>query len=297
MDTGSPTPAPREPSPHLRPSLTAEPSPAPEPSLTAGSSPAPEPVGQPPAVEELRDPIRLLRQLERALDPHRLRVDMSRAVPAWRRVTAGEQRWVVTCAVLAAIVLQLALPARLNLSSPYLLAAVEAALLVVLILLNPGRIHRLSSATRALSLTLIALASAANAYSAGRLALGLIRGAEGEDAAALLATGASIFLTNVLVFGLWYWELDRGGPAARAHAVRDYPDFLFPQMATPDLAADDWEPTFVDYFYVSFTNATAFSPTDTLPLTRWAKMIMMLQSAVSLVTVALVVARAVNILQ
>ncbi|HTC81214.1 MAG TPA: hypothetical protein VK848_06740, partial [Acidimicrobiia bacterium] len=88
----------------------------------------------------------------------------------------------------------------------------------------------------------------------------------------------------------------RGGPVARAHAHREHPDFLFPQMQTPELAAPDWEPGFADYFYLSFTNATAFSPTDVLPLSRWAKLMMMLQSIVSLVTVALVIARAVNIL-
>jgi uncharacterized membrane protein len=99
------------------------------------------------------------------------------------------------------------------------------------------------------------------------------------------------------VFALWYWELDRGGPAARATAPRPYPDFLFPQMQSPELAPDNWEPSFTDYLYVSFTNATAFSPTDVMPLSRWAKLTMMLHSMVSVVTVALVIARAVNILK
>jgi len=112
----------------------------------------------------------------------------------------------------------------------------------------------------------------------------------------LLLTGGAIWLTNVIAFGVWYWELDRGGPAARAHATRQHPDFLFAQMQTPELAPDDWEPAFVDYLYVSFTNAAAFSPTDVLPLSRWAKLTMLVQSAVSLSTVALVVARAVNTL-
>ena len=101
----------------------------------------------------------------------------------------------------------------------------------------------------------------------------------------------------MIVFSLWYWDLDRGGPVARAHAMRAHPDFLFPQMASPELAPPDWEPLFVDYFYTSFTNATAFSPTDVMPLSRWAKLAMMLQSAVSLATLALVIARAVNILK
>ena len=104
-----------------------------------------------------------------------------------------------------------------------------------------------------------------------------------------------IWLTNVIVFGLWYWELDRGGPATRQQASHRQPDFLFPQMSTPG-SAPGWTPAFVDYLYTSFTNATAFSPTDTMPLTVWAKLLFMVQSLASLVTVAVVISRAVNIL-
>jgi hypothetical protein len=104
-----------------------------------------------------------------------------------------------------------------------------------------------------------------------------------------------IWLTNVIVFGLWYWDLDRGGPATRLHENHRRPDFLFPQMSTPG-SGPNWTPDFLDYLYTSFTNATAFSPTDTMPLTAWAKLLMMVQSLASLLTVALVVSRAVNIL-
>ncbi|GAA4825357.1 hypothetical protein GCM10023201_09700 [Actinomycetospora corticicola] len=97
-------------------------------------------------------------------------------------------------------------------------------------------------------------------------------------------------------FALWYWQFDRGGPSVRACGERSLPDFWFPQMQSADLDPE-WEPHFVDYLYVSFTNATAFSPTDTMPLSRWAKLTMLVQSAVSLATVALVVARAVNVLK
>ena len=113
---------------------------------------------------------------------------------------------------------------------------------------------------------------------------------------ALLASGAAIWGTNIIAFALWYWELDRGGPAARALGHRPHPDFLFPQMTTPDVSDPDWEPRFADYLYVSFTNATAFSPTDTMPLSRWAKLAMMIQSVIALATVAMVLARAINIL-
>jgi uncharacterized membrane protein len=99
----------------------------------------------------------------------------------------------------------------------------------------------------------------------------------------------------VIVYALWFWEFDRSGPVARAQATDRIPDFLFPQMSDARLDPD-WHPTFLDYLYVSYTNATAFSPTDTMPLSRWAKMLMLVQSLVSLVTVGLVAARAVNVL-
>jgi hypothetical protein len=149
---------------------------------------------------------------------------------------------------------------------------------------------------RLLGLSTAALLSLANAWSVTRLVVGLVNGTEGNSAGSLLITGGMIWLTNVIVFALWYWEFDRGGPAARAHADRVYPDFQFVQMATPQLAPPDWEPAFADYLYLAFTNAAAFSPTDVLPMSRWAKMGMTLQAAISIVTVALVVARAVNIL-
>jgi uncharacterized membrane protein len=127
--------------------------------------------------------------------------------------------------------------------------------------------------------------------------VGLVRGTLGEAAGPLLVSGGAIWLTNVIVFALWYWEFDRGGPVARAKGIKPYPDFQFVQMATPELAAPDWEPAFGDYLYLAFTNATAFSPTDVMPLSRWAKSAMALQSAVSIITGALIIARAVNILK
>jgi uncharacterized membrane protein len=151
---------------------------------------------------------------------------------------------------------------------------------------------------RSVSLLLIAVISIANAATAARLIIDLVRGIGIRAPSELLLTGAAIWLTNVIAFGLWYWEFDRGGPVARANAKKQYPDFLFPQMGAPaELTPPEWEPEFVDYLYTSFTNATAFSPTDVMPLSRWAKLTMLGQSAVSLITVALVVARAVNILK
>jgi uncharacterized membrane protein len=218
--------------------------------------------------------------------------------PAWKRPTDGEARWQVAVAVAVAVALQFPLPGRVVLLHPvWLLPAVEGLLLVVLVVANPRRINRESRALRMLGLTLAALLSLANAWSVARLVLGLVNGTQGSTPEPLLVTGAIIWLTNVIVFALWYWEFDRGGPVARAHADRMYPDFMFAQMASPQLAPPDWEPAFSDYLYLSFTNAAAFSPTDVLPLSRWAKMGMTAQASVSIITVALVVARAVNILK
>jgi hypothetical protein len=218
--------------------------------------------------------------------------------PAWKRPTEGEARWQVAVAVAAAVALQLPLPDRLILLRPaWLLPAVEGLLLLVLVMANPHRINRESRALRLLGLTLAAVLSLANAWSVARLVTGLVQGTEGGAAGPLLVTGGAIWLTNIIVFGLWYWEFDRGGPVARAAGTRIYPDFQFVQMASPQLAPPDWEPTFGDYLYLSFTNAAAFSPTDVMPLSRWAKMGMTAQATVSIVTVALVVARAVNILR
>jgi hypothetical protein len=177
------------------------------------------------------------------------------------------------------------------------LAAIEGVLLAALIAANPVRLTRDHPALRIASLCLTAVVTLTNAASAVLLVHNLIyvRGAA-DNAPSLLGGGASIYLTNIIAFGLWYWEFDRGGPMARARGTRAHPDFLFPQMTTPELADSEWEPNLVDYLYVSFTNATAFSPTDTLPLSRWTKVLMAIQSLVALTTVGLVIARAVNVL-
>ena len=237
-------------------------------------------------------------RIETLLTPARgeLTAAERRLSPAWRRVTRGEPRWASTASVLAVVAIQLALPSRLAVHPQWLMPAVEVALLVALIAGNPHRIERGSRAYRALGLVLTGVIGGANAYSAVRLVAGLIDGTEGASAGTLLLTGGAIWLTNIVIFALLYWELDRGGPAARAQGERDVPDFLFVQMQSPELAPAHWEPRFFDYFYLSFTNSTAFSPTDVMPLTRWAKALMLTQSAVSLLTVVLVVARAVNIL-
>jgi len=221
----------------------------------------------------------------------------ARIAPAWQRATAGEHRLPVAAFIALAIVLQIVLPSRYLIEPRLAPVVLEGALGLGLTIANPRRIVRSSGALRGASLLLIATISLANAWSAVLLINALVRGRTGPSAAVLLGSGAAIYVTNIIVFGLWYWEFDRGGPVARAQARRPFPDFLFPQMTNPELAPPDWSTRFFDYLWLSYTNATAFSPTDVMPLSRWAKQLMLLQSAVSLVTVALVIARAVNILK
>ena len=215
---------------------------------------------------------------------------------AWGVASHGEPRWPALLAVLAAIALQLVLPDSLirGLGSRALIPALEGALIFVLLIVNPGHISTEQSRLRVIGLALIGLTSAANVISLTDLLHALLYGSR-AGGRPLIYASVPIWLTNVTVFGLWYWELDRGGPAARQTPGHRRPDFLFPQMSTPG-SSPGWAPSFLDYLYTSFTNATAFSPTDTMPLTAWAKVLMMLQSLASLVTVAVVISRAVNIL-
>jgi uncharacterized membrane protein len=220
------------------------------------------------------------------------------AAPAWLRHTQGERRWPVTLSVVAAVVLQFLLPTRYTQPLPHwLMPTLEVALVAGLTIVNPDRIEKRGPLLRAASIVLIALITIANATSAVLLIRAILESKAGSSAGPLFATGASIWATNVIAFALWYWEFDRGGPVHRAHGTRLHPDLMFPQMVSPQLAPPDWEPHFADYFYLAFTNATAFSPTDVMPLARWAKLTMLVQASVSLAVGALVIARAVNILR
>ena len=156
--------------------------------------------------------------------------------------------------------------------------------------------HQVHLTRRWLSLALIAFVSAANAVSIVLLVHLLVNGAH-ANAPPLLRAAVHMWVVNVLLFGLWYWQLDGGGPVARPTCQPHARDFLFPQQTDPSLLAGGWHPMFLDYLYISFTNASAFSPTDTMPLSRWAKMLMLAQSAMSLSLAVMVVARAVNILR
>ncbi|MDP9026918.1 MAG: hypothetical protein M3N46_05090 [Actinomycetota bacterium] len=226
-----------------------------------------------------------------ASEPSRRGVD----APGWLSGGRDESRWFAFGAIAVAAAVQLLLPDRLSLGPAWLLPCVEGAIAVGLLIAVPNRRRQDSPLIRQAGLLLVAVMSIANGFSAALLIRGLLGGRLTGGAGELLANGTGVYVTNIIAFALWYWELDRGGPLVRAVGTYVHPDFLFPQMSAPNLARRDWQPTFLDYLYVSFTNATAFSPTDTMPLTRWAKMLMLVQSGIALLTVALVIARAVNI--
>jgi hypothetical protein len=147
---------------------------------------------------------------------------------------------------------------------------------------------------RNVALILLAIISLENAFALVALIGSLISGHE-RSGGQLLLKGVTIWGTNVIAYGLWFWGFDRGGPVRRLQPDLPPPDFQFPQMENPQLAAPGWRPHLVDYIYISFTNSIAFSPTDAMPLSRWAKLLMLSESAVSAITILLVAARAVNI--
>ena len=170
----------------------------------------------------------------------------------------------------------------------------EALLLLPLAWHRPRRRLEQLGHRRTVALALLAVVSLANALLMLSVIASLVRGDE-KSGAQLLLKAITVWTTNTIAFGLWYWAFDRGGPVRRLRPDPPPPDFQFPQMENPQLAAPGWQPEFVDYLYVSFTNSIAFSPTDAMPLSRWAKLLMLSESAISSLTVLLVAARAVNI--
>ena len=202
-------------------------------------------------------------------------------------------------AVLGAAGLRAALPDELrDGDARWAFAVIVVVLLAVLVIGDPGRIDRDSAWLRVMTGTLIGLISAVNAAAAVRLVAGIIHVATfSTDANVLLASGGAVWLSSVITFGLWYWDLDRGGAAARARGSGHQPAFIFPEMTNPQYVAPGWYPKFVDYLTLSFTSAMAFSPTDVSAIKPWAKLMMMAESVISLLVAILVVARAVNILR
>jgi len=201
----------------------------------------------------------------------------------------------VQIAMLVAIGLQLTLPDRFSVGR-YVVPLIEVLLLIFLSYTTPKKRTFRSPLRRLNVFLLIAISSAGNAYSLGVITSQLLKGQHLTDGRALILAAINIFLTNIILFALWYWEMDGGGPGERMRIAKYEQDFLFPQHHNEDYKHPDWRPLFVDYLYVSSTNAMTFGPADTKPLSRRAKMLMLLQSMISLVVVALVAARAVGIL-
>jgi hypothetical protein len=214
-----------------------------------------------------------------------------------------ETRWEAAPGVGVAILLQVALAISSETQGwttwvlpwwMWLLPVVPEALFILSTLSRPHRALVEKGIRREAGIVLLALASLGNAVLVLAVIASLVNGHE-TSGSHLLLKGAAVWLTNVILFGLWFWLFDRGGPATRVGPNPPPPDFQFPQMENPDLAAPGWRPHFVDYMYVSFTNSIAFSPTDAMPLTRRAKLLMLFESAISAITILLVAARAVNI--
>jgi len=210
----------------------------------------------------------------------------------------GEHWWPVALAIVAAAVLHVALPAKYRVNPPWLAPAVLLGLLAALIIGDPGRIDRQKTWLRILTGAVIACLTLANLAAAARLVHDILTNNKlyATNATGLLATGGVIWATNVIAFGLWYWDLDRGGAAARAHRPQANPAFIFPEMLHTGYVPATWVPQFVVYLTLGFWTATAFSPTDISAIKPWAKLMMITEAAVSVVIGALVIARAINIL-
>jgi hypothetical protein len=210
----------------------------------------------------------------------------------------GEPRWPPAAALIVFIGLNIGLriwlPSAATVRVVWLVPAVEGLLVVVILFSDPGNLARRRDALRRAAVTLVVVLVAAALWSTTLLIYDLIKGTGvTQSATELLASGSLIWLGNNLAFALLYWLIDSGGPVARSELDRPI-DFAFTQHLSPELAPPGWRPVFLDYLHLGFTNATAFSPTDVMPLTHRAKFTMVVQSSVALALFGLIVARAVN---
>ncbi len=209
----------------------------------------------------------------------------------------GERRWPMALAVVSVGVLQALIPDDFRLLPRYVYPIFLIGFLGVLIIGDPGRIDRQRRWLRVTTVLMIGLITLLTAGAAVRLVVGILTHAKFTTASQLLIIGGCIWLANIIAFSLWYWDLDAGGAAARAHASRTIrPAFIFPEMTLPEFVPASWYPKYADYLALSFNTALAFSPTDVSAVRIWAKLMMIVQSMVSLLVAGLVIARAINIL-
>lgn len=206
--------------------------------------------------------------------------------------SVGVPRWPASIAILAIGALYFLVPARVRIGPPWLALAISAGAVAALHVLRRLGMYL---ATRKVAISLTGLLTLAISTSAVFLVTRLPGGK--EPAPHLLREAALIWVLNVLIFALWYWEIDGGGPHMRRRGHHASADFIFPQMAFDDEANMSWSPDFLDYLFLAFNTSTAFSPTDTLVLSRVAKVLMMYQAAVSLVIISVLIARGINTLQ
>ncbi len=199
---------------------------------------------------------------------------------------------VVTIGVLHAM-----LPADFRVMPAFVFQMVLVAFLVVLVVGDPGRIDRESHALHITTGVMVGVIAVVNAAAATRLVDGILGNARFSTANQLLLIGGIVWVVNVITFALWYWDVDSGGAAARARGDQKTPaGFVFPEMSMPERVGADWFPRFLDYLTLSFNTATAFSPTDVSAIRPWSKLLLLAESAVSLLVALLVLARAINVL-
>jgi uncharacterized membrane protein len=213
-------------------------------------------------------------------------------------LSLGESRWPPAAALLVYMALNIAvrvwLPGEASVRIPWLIPAIEAVLVVLLLAGNPARAAKHTQRVHRVAVTLVVVLVAAALWATVLLVYDLINGhGIANSATKLLASGALVWLGNNLAFAMLYWLIDSGGPIARSRHQAPI-DFAFTQQMSPELAPLGWRPVFLDYLHLGFTNATAFSPTDVMPLTHRAKYTMLVQSTVALALFGLIVARAVN---
>lgn len=223
-----------------------------------------------------------------------------------RRSPQGEHRWPAAIAVLVAIALYALLSDPLLVGPRFVIPTLGVLLLIPLILTNPQRLSKETRAVRVIALVLVVLLGIANTASLVRLISVLLDGS--QKGPGLLLSALQVWITNIIVFGLAYWEIDRGGPVARTQDDRGAlppADFRFPhdenttnvrEVAVTSSTRSGWVPHFIDYLYVSVTNSSAFSPTDTMPLSTRAKCLMGYQSVTAFIISVLVIARAVSLI-
>lgn len=208
----------------------------------------------------------------------------------------GEHHWPMAVAILVAAWLHALLPEELRIQQSPWLPWIAFVMLGVLIIGDPGRINRVRTWSRVLTDILIGFITLANGYAAVMLVVGILDNASFETPRELLFAGGAVWVTNVIAFALWFWDLDQGGAAERARGTSRTPAFVFPEMQHTEHVRPGWYPTFVDYLAFSFATATAFSPTDVSAVKPWAKALIVVESLVSLSLATLVIARAINIL-